>query len=148
MELVSEIGRRLNKLSTNHGQHRSCVSGLPWLFNASWSIDCAIIYETTQCDVTAGMPWRIMSFVKSNGHLCVNLFACDLSVFVINMVKIVFNRDKVTVDYFIIKIFRFMVSSCMRSSWSDNQCFQLQWICGCVLLITQHKTLKWATLRL
>jgi len=35
MELVSEIGRRLNKLSTNHGQHRSCVSGLPWLFNAA-----------------------------------------------------------------------------------------------------------------
>jgi len=35
MELVSEIGCLLQKSTTNHGQHRSCVSGLQWLFNST-----------------------------------------------------------------------------------------------------------------
>jgi len=35
MELVSEIGRRLSEVSHEHRQHRSCVSGLQWLFNAA-----------------------------------------------------------------------------------------------------------------
>jgi len=35
MELVSEIGRRLSEVSNDHDQHRSCISGLQWLFNAA-----------------------------------------------------------------------------------------------------------------